>query len=314
MLTLPMFPALRARFPNAVLVLFTRSYVRDLIEGLSCIDEVVYTDSGAAKTDSGAAKTDSDADNTANDAFDLRNALASRRIDTVFFPRATFKEAWAAFRAGVHTRVGTANRWYSLLYNHPIREHRSHSEYHEAEYNVRMISHTFGLPQPDVHLVSPLTKPAPSPTIVVHPGSGGSSPQWPAECFGEAARRLHEVTGLNIVVTGVASELDLCARVVAMCPGATNACGAYTLGEMLSVIGGARVLLANATGTLHVAASLGTPVVGFYPNSVSISARRWRPYTSNARVLISKANDDMSTISIDEAVQASVDLLAENAA
>lgn len=291
-LTLPMFAALRVRFPNARLTLFTRSYVRDLIECLTCIDDTVYVD--------------------AQSKFDLRNTLASRRIDTVFFPRATFTEVWSACRAGVRTRIGTANRWYSLLYNKRIGEHRSRSEFHEAEYNVRMISHAFGPPQSEVHLVRPLAKPTPSASIIVHPGSGGSSPQWPVEFFGEAARRLGDETGLNIIVTGVQSESELCARVAVMCPGATNACGAYTLGEMLSLIGGARLLLANATGTLHASASLGTPVIGFYPNTTSINAHRWRPYTDNARVLVSSANDDMSTISVDTAVRAAVDLLVEN--
>lgn len=290
-LTLPMFPALRARFPKARLTLFTLSYVSDLVEGLSCIDEIVYTDT---------------------ENFELRDALASRSIDTLFFPRSTFSEAWSALRAGVHTRVGTANRWYGILYNKRIREHRSRSEYHEAEYNVRMISHALGPPQPDVHLVRPLAKPAPSATILIHPGSSGSSPRWPAEYFGEAAQQLRTATGLDVIVTGVESEAALCANVVKMCPDATNACGAYTLGEMLSVIAGARLLLANPTGTLHAAASLGTPVVGFYPNAVSINAHRWRPYTLNARVLISKADDDMTTISVGDAVRAAKELLTSN--
>lgn len=287
-LTLPMFPALRTRFPDARLTLFTRSYVHELVDGLSCIDEVVYTDV---------------------EDFVLSKALAHRHIDTVFFPRAAFREIWSALRAGVRTRIGTANRWYSLLYNKRIREHRSRAEHHEAEYNVRMISHTFGLPQPDVHLVRPLAKPAPSPSIIIHPGSGMSSPQWPAEFFGAAAQQLRISTGLNVIITGIPSENALCAVVAQMCPDATNACGAYTLGEMIAVVGGARLVLANATGILHLAAALGTPVVGFYPDAAPVSARRWRPYTSHARVLTSTANNDMTTISVEDAVRASLELI-----
>ena len=318
-LTLPMFLALRERFPTARLTLFTRSYVGDLVEGLTCIDEVVYVDKAVPSGAIPAGPID-----TTPETFDLRSAIRLRGIDTVFFPRATFNEAWTAFRARVRNRIGTANRWYSRLYTTRIREHRSHAEFHEAEYNVRMILHAFGPPQPTVHLVRPMAKPAPSggmlesththdPAsmgyIVVHPGSMGSSPRWPIECFGNAAQRLRTETGCQIVVTGVDSESALCATVAAMCPDALNVCGKYTLGEMMSVLAGAKLLIANATGTLHLAASLGTPVVGFYPNAVAIGATRWRPYTTLARVLTSTANDDMATITVEDCVRAAHELL-----
>jgi len=287
-LTLPMFVALRTRFPGARLTLFARSYVHDLVDGLTCIDDVVYTDV---------------------EDFVMHDAMRSRHIDTVFFPRATLSEAWHAYRAGVGTRIGTANRWYSLLYSKRIGEHRSRSEYHEAEYNLRMLSHAFGPPMHDVHLVRPLAKPAPSNAIIIHPGSAGSSPQWSAENFGDFARQIQATTRLPIVITGVASEAEKCAVVSSMCPTATNTCGLLTLGELLSLIAGARLLIANPTGVLHVAAAYGTPAVGFYPNAIPINAHRWRPYSSKARVLISKANDDMTTISVEDALRAARELL-----
>lgn len=312
-LTLPMFIALRERFPNAYLTLFTRKYVQALVKGLSCIDDVVYVD------DLG--------NNPARQPHAFRDELRARGIDTVFFPRATFGEVWSAFRAGVRNRIGTANRWYSLLYTTRIQEHRSRAEYHEAEYNVRMISHAFGQPVPVVRLVSPVAEPAPyhakltsnvtnaarlstSATIIIHPGSASSAPRWSAGNFGEVARRLRDETGQHILITGVESEADVCAKVAQMCPDATNACGAFTLGELISVISGAQLLIANSTGTLHLAASLGVPVVGLYPNSPAVSAARWGPYTPLSRVLSSTANDDMSTIAVDDCVRAAIELLA----
>lgn len=292
-LTLPMFPILRERFPNARLTLIASPYVEPLVRQVSCIDEVVFLDRPNA---------------------DISPILRSRSTDTLFAPRPRFAEAWQALRAGVSRRVGSGYRWYSPLYNVRVSEHRSDAAFHEAEYNVRMIMHAFGGPMPTVRLVSPLPSPAERPwrdrpRVIIHPGSGGSAKDWPAERFGQAARRLAEELDAEIIITGITAEQQLCDRVGALCPGATNLCGRLNLAGMIDMLSGADLLLANSTGVLHVAAALGIAVVGFYPCTPSMSAGRWGPYTDRAVVLESGLGDDMMTITVDDAVAAAELLL-----
>ncbi len=291
-LTLPMFPALRALHPEARLTLVAARYVEPLVKGLDCIDSVVFHD----------------------EDVDIATIFRQEKIDAVFFPRPRLNEAWAGVRAGVRRRIGSAYRWYSFLYNRRIREHRAEATHHEAEYNVRMIMHAFGCPMPAVNLVSPLRHRdragAPDrPRIIIHPGSGGSARDWPAERFGALAQRLRETHNAEILVTGIATERVLCDIVLRQCPDAIDLCGRHDLAGMIDLIAGADMLVANSTGVLHVAASLSIPVVGLFPTTPSMSKRRWGPYTQNAIVLESGTGDDMSAISVESVAGAVTELL-----
>jgi ADP-heptose:LPS heptosyltransferase len=177
-----------------------------------------------------------------------------------------------------------------------------------------MIMHAFGGPMPDVHLVSPLPMVSDRswrdrPRVVIHPGSGGSAKDWPAERFGQAAWRIAEEFDAEIIVTGIAAERELCDRVLAICPGAKDLCGGLDLAGMIDLLSGADLLLANSTGVLHIAAALDVAVVGFYPCTPSMSAGRWGPYTDRAVSLESGLGDDMLTITVDDAVAAAEILL-----
>ncbi|MBU3678999.1 MAG: glycosyltransferase family 9 protein [Candidatus Kapabacteria bacterium] len=292
-LTLPMFPALRSRFPDARLILIASRYVEPLVRSVDVIDEVVYLDAPNQH---------------------IGPILREYAVDTLFAPRPRLSEAWQALRSGVRRRIGSGFRWYSPLYNVRIHEHRSDAAYHEAEYNVRMIMHAFGGSMPNVELVSPRTASPKGthrarPRIIVHPGSGGSAKDWPAERFGMAARALHDELGAEIIITGIASERSLCDEVATHCPRSTNLCGTLDLDGMIDLIAEADVLMANSTGVLHVATAVSTPVVGFFPSTPSMSARRWGPYSKRAVVLESGPGDDMLTIGVQAAVDATKRLL-----
>jgi ADP-heptose:LPS heptosyltransferase len=83
-----------------------------------------------------------------------------------------------------------------------------------------------------------------------------------------------------------------------------NLCGTQSLDQLIDTINNATLLCANSTGVLHVAAACGIGVVGFFPSTPSMSARRWGPYTDRAIVLESGPGDDMTTITVDAALDA----------
>src|SRR5258706_334629 len=108
--------------------------------------------------------------------------------------------------------------------------------------------------------------------IVVHPASGGSAHEWSAKSFGRAAAEIERVSGRRILITGIESEIEQCLRTELECAGAVNLCGRLSLEELIAVVERCDLLLANSTGVLHVAAALGRPVVGLYPNTPHLSA------------------------------------------
>jgi len=289
-LTLPMVGAIRSVHPSARIVFYTRTYVQPLVSRVAGVDDVVYVDAPG---------------------FDLTASLRAEHADVIFFPRPHLSEAWAAVMARIKQRVGTAFRWYSFLFTSRVRDHRSTAEHHEAEYNVRLIESAFGLASlrvalPQIDMQGFGDRVVAGPYFIVHPGSGGSARDWPAERMGEAARQLSEQTGWTAVITGITLEADLCKSVAAACPSAIDLCGTKSLEEMMSLISSAEVLVANSTGILHLAAALGIPVVGLYPQTPAMSQFRWGPYSGRAIVVESDGDDDMSSIEVTSVVNAAL--------
>jgi len=56
--------------------------------------------------------------------------------------------------------------------------------------------------------------------------------------------------------------------------------GRLSVTELAALIRRSALFVGNSTGPIHIAAALGTPVVGLYPQHTPMSARRWGPYTS----------------------------------
>jgi heptosyltransferase III len=87
------------------------------------------------------------------------------------------------------------------------------------------------------------------------------------------------------------------------------------------------LFIANSTGTIHIAAAVGTPVIGLYPQMAPLSAARWGPYTEK-KIIFTPANrpvdckkclllkkkvcECMESISIEEVYKAAVNYLVKN--
>jgi lipopolysaccharide heptosyltransferase II len=103
------------------------------------------------------------------------------------------------------------------------------------------------------------------PWVVVHPGASAPSRRYPAESWAEACRRLAADHGVQIVMTGDASEAPLVAGVqrTAGLPDRSLA-GRLGVATLAALLEAAPLLLAGNTGPVHLAAAVGTPVVDLY--------------------------------------------------
>lgn len=303
-LTLPMCAALKTLYQNAEITLIARSYCTSLLYNSPAIDNVLFAD----KTIGGVSAL-----------------IRSGNYDAIFFPRPQFEEYFAAFRARIPLRVGSGYRWYSFLINHKQFDHRKTAEFHEAEYNTRLVAGAAGR-QVETRLVRPVIIPENKKSIgqllqsseisitqkpiIIHPGSGGSAHDWKPENFGKLATILSNRLNTPIIITGIGDEKELCTIVHHHCPSALNLCGKLALGEMIALLDASSLLVANSTGVLHIAAALGTPVVGLYPRTPAISAKRWGPYSDNSQVLyppdIPGKQDDMSLIPVEPVADACI--------
>lgn len=122
------------------------------------------------------------------------------------------------------------------------------------------------------------------PTIVIHPGAGDVRRRWPPQNFAKVGQRLSDA-GCEVVVTGAAEEKDLAAEVAAGTPRSKDASGRLTLAGLTGLVAGARLVVSNDSGPLHLAAATGTATVGVYwcgnaINAAPADRARHRPVLS----------------------------------
>ncbi|WP_141736866.1 lipopolysaccharide heptosyltransferase II [Oligoflexus tunisiensis] len=104
------------------------------------------------------------------------------------------------------------------------------------------------------------------PWIVMHPGATAPSRRYPPQKFSQVARRLVEEEGYQIILTGSASERSLWETMQESLPddGVFELFGSLDFAEFCSLIAAADLLISNNTAPVHIASSVGTPVVDLY--------------------------------------------------
>lgn len=124
------------------------------------------------------------------------------------------------------------------------------------------------------------------PLVVLHPGSGGSSLNWPEEHFGSLGR---EMLGrdIRVVLTGSERDRSVIEKVrQGMNGGGIDLCGELDLEHLAALLSAASLVVANSTGPLHLADALGTKVIGLFSPYRSAAPHRWGPYGQPENVFV----------------------------
>jgi ADP-heptose:LPS heptosyltransferase len=269
-LCLPVASALRLLLPDARIIFLSSEYAAPILDHHPDLDEI----------------------RTITGREPLRElvTLFRRAIDAVVFLKPFKRLMWAAFLARVPIRVATGYRWYSVLANRRIYEHRKDFSKHETTYNVGMLA-GLGL-QPGI--VSPpslvLTaaerawgqeqlRGMPTPRVVLHPG-GFAARRWRVEHYHSLVGELQR-KGVGVVLTGSQAEADMFNQhVINGEPFPTsvlNLMGQLSLRELMAVIAASHAVVSGATGPAHIAAACGVPNVSLFDPRRNNLPTRWQP-------------------------------------
>ena len=115
------------------------------------------------------------------------------------------------------------------------------------------------------------------PFALINPGAAWPNKRWPADRFGAVARVLRARHRWPSIVAWGPGEEDLARAVVTASEGAAALAPATSLGELLAVVAAAGLVLSGDTGPLHLAAALGTPIVGIYGPTDPARNGPWSP-------------------------------------
>ena len=284
-LSIPMAQKVRKKYADCKISYLIRNYTSSLLNGNPFIDEVVIADE----------------ENGEILFSENLNKIKSKNYDTCVVANPTFKIAMMMFLAGIKNRIGTGYRWYSILFNQKIYEHRKYGDKHELEYNLNLLAKlganpdisseriNFYLKVDEVSaekvnslLIEKGFKPG-NKIIIIHPGSGGSSVDLPKERLIQLTQLLSGLDNISIVITGSKSESNLC-KEFEVNQSVINLAGTLNLSQLTALINKTSVFISNSTGPMHIAGAMGVYIIGFFPKIPACSQKRWGPYTEKKSI------------------------------
>jgi lipopolysaccharide heptosyltransferase I len=203
--------------------------------------------------------------------FRFARQLRSKQFDLVIDLQGLFRSGWLAWQTRAPLRIGFANarEMAPLFYTHrvPIDTPEQH-----AVDRYLAVSDALGCGrgpvefhfaptrEEDRRAVAHLLKDDASPYAALLPGTNWPTKRWPVEHFASLVAPLRERFGLRTVVAGSSADRAFASRI----PGAIDVTGATSLPQLVALLQGASVVVANDSGPMHIASALGRPLVTPY--------------------------------------------------
>ena len=283
-LTLPAIAAARRALPDAKITLLASPLAAPLVAAHPDIDEVLF-------------------DDPADGAVALARRLRALRADAGLAINYSRRNCLALWLAGIPRRVGWGYKLAGCLAaNRRVWLHRSRPPIHEADFALAFVR-ALGLSVPAERpaAVLPIAETAwremlaridrelgqHGPLVGVHPGGRGSAYYWPTENFAQLVARLAQRS--RVIVTGTPAErtqLETIAAAVA--PPVARRVALWddlTLPQLAATLAACQTVVAGSTGPLHVAAAVGTRVVGLYSSHPAHVPAKWAPLGAGHVVL-----------------------------
>jgi heptosyltransferase II len=190
-----------------------------------------------------------------------------RRFDAaILFPN-SFRSAAEAWLAGIPRRVGFRGSLRSMLLTQLIDEPKKKKAArpkHQADLYWHIAERCGAVEPPPLP-----TRPSPAQTDIVLgvcPGADfGPAKRWPAERFRKTMELVSQKVACSWVIVGTNRDRGLATEILEGFDGkAEDLTGKTSLNELIERIRSLRVLLTNDTGTMHLADSLGVPLVAVF--------------------------------------------------
>jgi ADP-heptose:LPS heptosyltransferase len=272
-LSLPVARALKDRFPHSHIAYLAAQGPAEIAPMVSYVDDWIL-DQG---------------ENGRLSLPELTGIMRKGKFDKLIELKPGWRTATAGFLSGIPIRIGTGRRFYSIFYNRRANLHRKGSGKHQSDLDLAMLG-PLGidingllpemiLPDSFKILAGKLVGENTKEYIVIHPGSGGSAPNWPVNSYKELAQLIMKDTKFKIIITGLEKKLS-------DFDGCIDLSRKTTLAELAGVLGGANLFISGSTGPLHLADTLGTKCLSFFVNRSDIGPTRWGPRRNLRNVMI----------------------------
>ena len=265
----PFLFALRRRFPESRITLLSRDYAAEVFRRNVAIDSLVVC---SARIRSRLAAA--------------RGASPRNGFDACFVLSPSFSAALLSALSNARRRIGYGGQGREMFLTDVLSPSLYRAGHLSRSY-LRLLERFTGREEETLDLPSVIPSDSwqetaaavavGKPYFVLAPGATyGSSKVWPHERYAALARRIGAKTGWVAAIMGRGVEREEAAAMLRSIAGeGRNLAGALSLVESISALRGARIVIGNDSGPVHVSAALGVPTVAIFgPTSVDWTAPR----------------------------------------
>ena len=191
----------------------------------------------------------------------------------ILFPN-SLRVALESWLSGIPRRVGYRGHWRRLLLNQTVREPRKPGPPEHHSLRFLRIARECGAETPNAQSPTPNAQPLPHTSNIkpqtsklgLCPGAEyGPAKRWLPERFAEVAAKVSAQSSAQWILFGTKNDMALGDQIAtAIGDHCVNRIGHTTLDQLIDELRECRLLLTNDTGTMHLAALLGVPVVAIF--------------------------------------------------
>jgi lipopolysaccharide heptosyltransferase I len=286
---LPAVASLRAAFPGVQIDWVVEERWKDLLDGNPDVSQVIAVDTQRWRRGLGRPQTWSELSGAVG-------GLRRQHYDVAVDFQGLLKSALVARLSGAPRRIGfeksaAKESAAALFYTERVRPPENA---HVVEMNLALARAAgvtaevlrFPLParpEDDAAVEEQLrAHQVRGDFFVLSPGGGWGSKCWPVERYAQLHNALARARGWRSFLNAGPGEEKLVEEFTAPARVTRPVHFPLTLGQLVSLVRRARVLVAGDTGPLHVAAAVGTPVVGLFGPT---DPARNGPYGTRAAVI-----------------------------
>jgi predicted lipopolysaccharide heptosyltransferase III len=271
LLATPTLHALKMAYPTSRLTVLVNRGTEDILHANPHLEEIIPLDRGSLVEQS-------------RFAWQIRRKQFDTVVDLTDGDRAAFL-SWVS---GAPVRIGfnAEERWTGRCYTEVVR---GQAGAHRIERDLAALAPLgivvqdriprLWLTQEDDALVEQLITdvgiPKDRPWVIVQPGARYWFKAWPPERFAELADRMTDRFGCQVLVAGSPHEQALTETVVKHAKRRLlSIAGRSTVRALAALVKRSALFVGNDTGAMHIAAAVGTPIVGLFGPS---NPAEWGP-------------------------------------
>ena len=293
-LTIPFLRNLRYAYPDAQIDMLVAPVSGEIIDKCPYVDNFIYFDTTKKH------RYENKAGNEKKDFWYYVKYLKEQKYDKAYVLKRSFSSAFLAFAAGIKERIGfnTECRGFLLTKKTPYIEDK-----HEIDCfldvlkadNIEVKDNYLEnwVTQEEIDEVKAIVREKnlnPDDEIkkvIIHATSGNRKKEWEKDKWAQIITWLSNEASVQVVFNGTKNDSSVYEEIMSNVTEElkippVNFCGCFNLRKTLAFTKLCDLIVGCDSGNLHIAASVGTPVIGIYGPMNTI---KWRAFASDSVII-----------------------------